>query len=411
MFMKKITTILLACATAATVSAAGLQNQVKISDVVKYSTPVKMEKAELKAEKNLNLRHSNAVASSRAGVDISGNWVGALFSQESVEGYNNINMVQDGETVKITNFWNATPSENITLETLDAEFVNEPFEFSDGTYDSDVLKLAQDGVVGTYKGRDVTICLAEIVGQQYKLYTNQIEYIYDEEYNEFWLPFRSGIGVALITPAEKEGYYSILDFCELSHIVYANATIKAQEKVSDTEYEDYTVAFYTVDVSGEDEESSRATEQTYAYVGFCGMNGLPFMYIENGEATFYDQTAGTFYYNKADHDLSMITSADGENASAEIIGTVAEEGSKQICSFENIIFYAADIPAVYMWLDEVVITLGENGAGINSVGADIDNSNAPVVYYNLQGQLVKEPAAGQIVIRKQGTEATKVLVK
>jgi len=49
--------------------------------------------------------------------------------------------------------------------------------------------------------------------------------------------------------------------------------------------------------------------------------------------------------------------------------------------------------------------------GINDVAADVDNSNAPVVYYNLQGQRINTPAAGQIVIRKQGTEATKILVK
>lgn len=40
-----------------------------------------------------------------------------------------------------------------------------------------------------------------------------------------------------------------------------------------------------------------------------------------------------------------------------------------------------------------------------------DDNAAPVEYYNLQGQRVLNPAAGTLVIRRQGTTATKVLVK
>ena len=49
-------------------------------------------------------------------------------------------------------------------------------------------------------------------------------------------------------------------------------------------------------------------------------------------------------------------------------------------------------------------------AGIQEVAADVDNSNAPVVYYNLQGMRVDNPQGG-IFIRRQGTESTKILVK
>lgn len=41
----------------------------------------------------------------------------------------------------------------------------------------------------------------------------------------------------------------------------------------------------------------------------------------------------------------------------------------------------------------------------------VDNSNAPVKYYNLQGVEVANPEAGMIVIKKQGTKATKYVVK
>lgn len=41
----------------------------------------------------------------------------------------------------------------------------------------------------------------------------------------------------------------------------------------------------------------------------------------------------------------------------------------------------------------------------------VENENAPVEYYNLQGVKIAEPAQGTIVIRRQGSKATKVLVK
>lgn len=50
----------------------------------------------------------------------------------------------------------------------------------------------------------------------------------------------------------------------------------------------------------------------------------------------------------------------------------------------------------------------KNSAGIEDIVAD---ENAPVEYYNLQGVRVGNPAAGSVVIRRQGAKATKVLVK
>lgn len=48
-------------------------------------------------------------------------------------------------------------------------------------------------------------------------------------------------------------------------------------------------------------------------------------------------------------------------------------------------------------------------AAIGSIATD--ESNAPVEYFNLQGVKLANPEAGQIVIRRQGSKATKVFVK
>lgn len=47
--------------------------------------------------------------------------------------------------------------------------------------------------------------------------------------------------------------------------------------------------------------------------------------------------------------------------------------------------------------------------GVENVAVAETDANAPVVYYNLQGQRVANPAAGQLLIRQQGNTATKVL--
>ena len=72
----------------------------------------------------------------------------------------------------------------------------------------------------------------------------------------------------------------------------------------------------------------------------------------------------------------------------------------------------------YQWQDNAgnpidmsgKIVFPEGWNGVNDVMTD-NNANAPVEYFNLQGVRVDNPAAGQLIIRKQGKEVSKVLVK
>lgn len=56
------------------------------------------------------------------------------------------------------------------------------------------------------------------------------------------------------------------------------------------------------------------------------------------------------------------------------------------------------------------ITFKSFSAGIGNITAD-DDINAPVEYFNLQGVRVANPAAGQLVIKRQGSEVTKMVVR
>ncbi len=51
----------------------------------------------------------------------------------------------------------------------------------------------------------------------------------------------------------------------------------------------------------------------------------------------------------------------------------------------------------------------DDPAGVKNVSVDNTDTTAPVEYYNLQGIRVNEPQAGQIVIRRQGNKASKIL--
>lgn len=66
------------------------------------------------------------------------------------------------------------------------------------------------------------------------------------------------------------------------------------------------------------------------------------------------------------------------------------------------------VVTIYQGAASLYVTNYNKSAGIANIAAD---ENAPVEYYNLQGVRIAEPQAGQIVIRRQGRTATKVLVK
>lgn len=62
------------------------------------------------------------------------------------------------------------------------------------------------------------------------------------------------------------------------------------------------------------------------------------------------------------------------------------------------------------FLKNIVMT--SKNAGVETVLGDNSNDeNAPVEYYNLQGMKVNNPAAGQLVIRRQGNKVAKMIVR
>lgn len=60
-------------------------------------------------------------------------------------------------------------------------------------------------------------------------------------------------------------------------------------------------------------------------------------------------------------------------------------------------------------ITKIVVNYTKDSSGVGSVVTE--DENAPVEYFNLQGVRVNNPAAGQLLIKRQGNTVTKVLVK
>lgn len=98
-----------------------------------------------------------------------------------------------------------------------------------------------------------------------------------------------------------------------------------------------------------------------------------------------------------------------------------EEYRSKLTKKEQITVITIPAKGLYIWPSKttslfygntsaVTIEIEHEQGGVNDIIADEEN-NAPVEFFNLQGQRVNNPAAGQLVIRRQGTKVAKVLVK
>lgn len=145
--------------------------------------------------------------------------------------------------------------------------------------------------------------------------------------------------------------------------------------------------------------------------------GITKMYCINGLAIYID-----YFNNELGNNLTNdeIIEMLGENS----IYTTFKDGVVTLGSFEHPTFgtvYDAcfgiqgEKHGGYGWTDansasknmHARIVFPSDDSAINSVAADA--ANIPVEYFNLQGVRVARPAAGQVVIRRQGADATKVV--
>lgn len=140
----------------------------------------------------------------------------------------------------------------------------------------------------------------------------------------------------------------------------------------------------------------------YATYGVVDCGGAIISIVDGKDATCYPNVA--LYYAG-----SAICWGDAQNSSDNFAaaGSFAENGDTKTISYNDLSWLLGNGQELG-YFTNTTITFGGTGA-INDVA--VDNNNAPVEYFNLQGVRVNEPVAGQIVIRRQGNEVSKLLVK
>ncbi len=95
---------------------------------------------------------------------------------------------------------------------------------------------------------------------------------------------------------------------------------------------------------------------------------------------------------------------------------MTEEGTNTIISIPTCRFnYPTALDKMYTWTnraDAMKATISIEGTvGIDNVIVANEDANAPVEYYTVHGVRVDNPQAGSIVIRRQGSQVSKVIVK
>lgn len=140
----------------------------------------------------------------------------------------------------------------------------------------------------------------------------------------------------------------------------------------------------------------------YEAYGVADCGGAIINIVDGKDATCYPNVA-LYYAGRAIYWGDAQNSADNFAAA----GSFAENGDTKTITYDDLSWFLGNGQELG-YFTNTKITFGGTGA-INEVA--VDNNNAPVEYFNLQGVRVNEPVAGQIVIRRQGNEVSKLLVK
>lgn len=123
-----------------------------------------------------------------------------------------------------------------------------------------------------------------------------------------------------------------------------------------------------------------------------GYNGVPYIIMNDGFfCWYYDKTATP--------DAYTTLKVEGD------IATFAFEPSSLLMGYGSDLYPLGEEAST-------IVFYANGNAGESSGVSDIAiDENAPVEYFNLQGVRIDNPAAGQIVIKRQGAKVTKTIVR
>lgn len=137
----------------------------------------------------------------------------------------------------------------------------------------------------------------------------------------------------------------------------------------------------------------------------------------DGTATATNAETGIIFTLQDNSQVPAYFMSESETASNPTVSaTVTVGADKTTVNFGEVLFMGLLLEGKYqsvrLWAEPVItINRAFDIAGVENIAADVEDLNAPVEYYNLQGIRVAQPEAGQLLIQRQGNKATKVVIR
>ena len=257
----------------------------------------------------------------------------------------------------------------------------------------------------TYNGTTYSYFLGEN-GESITLYGDDITWIINEETHTLEWPWGEGFGIAFANLDLGRAYY-----IDNPSLYLTNGTLEALVEAVDYDAMEYYMTPY------EESVFALKTSNTLLFPTILeSVDMLQFTLTADGTAVaanqvFWDATSqgyGVFMWSNVGADDSI----DYGNLTGKLTDNVLSIGGPNWCQFST------TVEDYYGYGEETTVTFDFDytdaewpliDVDVEGVkGVEVDNNNAPVEYFNLQGVRVSNPENG-IFIRRQGNNAVKVV--
>lgn len=422
--MKKIFTLSMMVATVLGMSAATLQRQGEIK-IPSYPTAKTINKAENVLQVGKMTPKKSVRKAATTEEDIIGEWTLTAYSfadGANIEYEMEIAPSTNAGKLVITNFLGASPEATFDAENGELHIPYQRIGYSD-MYSEDIY-IANTYISEEGTGLKVTIDEADIV-----LYLEGDNFLFDNAVG-FWgeeISANTSYGVwdqGIMTPGrnwDSIGEATYTDWLCVSLINFGGQVVPTSVKV---EAQRHRV----------DRNYYRLIAPYYDWIGT--LDNMEFIILDDGMVKFPFQYFCTFkntgpaYWASLNYIYGVGEDAEGAMTIEEFdrdypdcniyfdaekklieIGKVVpsvQNGSQLVLAYPDE-WVGDDQPLYLLKFDDGIPTgsIQFDSASISNIMSN--DPNAPVEYFNIMGQRVLNPTAGQLLIRRQGSDATKIV--
>ncbi|MDE5595301.1 MAG: hypothetical protein K2I89_06995 [Muribaculaceae bacterium] len=428
--MKKFYSTAIAVLCALGASAAINASQPRIADFsgLRHNITEKLNNIEAVADGQsfdyIELKKISSRAEDEAPQSIAGKYyinIGDIFFDTSVGDVLEVATIQqDGNKITITCDFLPTPIGGV-------------YDAATGTISFSKIKLGKIEIpVSETEKKEYYLQIEPFTGvQQDGPVTENFTVKYDAKYNLIQFPAFHGFCWNLYTDSRYgifDGYLDVLLVYDIE--AYGNWTYMGAGLFSDNNMAaaflkepipPYYVDVYKSNVFPDYFKVMDPWKGVYEGLGFKGSSPSIYLDAEDHDNVMLDAvTTGISF--KSDGEFVVFNQGWyneyilKDPSATEAFTTLTKENDMLVFTFEplSLMLMGLDSNKFYYAGDEnnestlVVAAGSDENSGVSDVAVD---ANAPVEYFNLQGVRIDKPAAGQIVIKRQGAKVTKTIVR